>query len=378
MMIFILTIKLSIEDENIIKEKLILNRIGLYYNNKILRILDGTYNKESNNTNYTFPQIKSRGLSTGGIIAILIPCILALIAAVALVLYCTCCKAPFYPNPVIDSTTAIPSIESTMDQFQSQQQVKPPIPIQSSIQLNPQPVIPPKEVIVQPPPKVIEIVHPQIQVYKEAPSTPKINRVFDPLFPVPEKVVPIQQIVEIKQITPQISQVQQVVSIPKTSVIQKIVSIPTITQVEINNAPNISEVQQVVPSSQISQVQISQPSIQIETEPKITESYVSVSESKVLPDINTSQVSASKIMPTKILPKIRTESQVLPLKVLPPIDASTKQISGFENNPQYQQFQQIPINNNKTLLSVSNTSEEIPTFSNNSSINVANSLNFYH
>ena len=376
MMIFFLTIKLSIEGENTIKEKLYLNGIGLYYNNKNLRILDEIYNK-SNNTNSTFPQKNTNGLSTGGIIAILIPCILALIAAFALVLYCTCFKAPPYHNQVLDTTTPIPAIESTVDQFQSQQQVKPPIPIQSSMELNPQPVIPPKEVIVQPPPKVIEIVHPQIQVYKEPPPTPSINRVFDPLYPVPEKVVPIQQIVEIKQIPPQISQVQQVVSIPKITQVQKVVSIPKITKVEVNNIPNIPEVQQVVSSSQISQVQVSQPSIQTESEPKITESYVSVSESKVLPAINTSQIRASKILPTKILPKIRTETQVLPLKVLPPIDASTKQISGFDNNLQYQQVQQIPINNNK-LQHVSNTSEEIPAFSNNSSINVTNSLNSYH
>ena len=369
MIIFILTIKLSNEGENIIKEKLFLNRNGLHYNNKSLRILDEENIKISNDSNYanstTFPQTKSRGLSTGGIIAIAIPCLLALIAAAALVLYCSCCKAP-YTNQVLNTATSNPVIESTIDQFQSQQN-KPNIPIQSSMQLNSQPVIPTKEVIVQPTQKVVEIVHPQIPVYKQAPTTPIVNRVFDPLYPVPEKKVPIQQFVEIKQVPPQVFQIQQVVSIPK------------IAKEEVNSNPNISKVQQVVSSSNISQVQVSQHPIQLESQPKITESYVSVSESQVLPDINTSQVSASKIMPPKMLPKIRTGTQVLPLKILPPIDASIKEISSFENNPQYKQVQQIPINNSNTNMPhISKASEEIPMFSNKSSINVTNSINSYN
>ena len=378
MMIFILDIKISIEGT--IKETLFLNGIGLYHNNKVLRTLDGAYNKASNNTNSTIPQNKSNGLSTGGIIAIAIPCILALIGAMALVLYCTCCKAPF-TNQRINTTASIPVIESSTDQFESQQ-VKPPI-LQSTMQLNSQPVIPPKEEIVQPPQKVVEIVHPQIQVYKEPPSTPIINRVFDPLYPVTEKVVPLQQIVEIKQISPQISQVQQVESIPKTNVevsyalnfpqVQQVVSIPK-TTVEVKNDPNIPQVQQIVSSSEISQVQINQPPILSGSEPKVTESYVSVSESKVLPDINISQVSASQVLPPKILPKITTESHTLPLKILPTIDASTNQISSFENNPQYT-IQQIPINNYKNTSYISKISEEIPEFSNKSSINVINSVN---
>ena len=352
-LVLILTIKLSIESKNK-KEIFLLNTI--HHNNKIMRILDESNNTNANKSNATNSTIdlnktnKSGGLSTGGIIAIAIPCILALIGAVALVLYCTCYKSPY--NQVVN-TTSIPVIGSSMNQIQTPQ-VKQVIPIQS------QPVIPPKEIIIQPPQKeIVKIVHSPIQVYKEAPTIPRVNRVFDPLYPLPKKVVTTQQVVGIKQTIPQISQVQQVVEIKQTS--------PQISQVkQVVSTPKISKVQVVSPS--ISQVKVIQTPIKVESEPKITESYISISESKTLPNINTSQISSSQVLPTKMLPKITTQSHVLPLKILPPIDASINQISSVENIPQYNQVGHIPINNNKKLPHISKASEEFPVFSNISPI----------
>ena len=183
----------------------------------------------------------------------------------------------------------------------------------------------PQEIIIQPPQKVVEISHPPIQVYKEAPTVTKIDS---------QKKVSTQQIVEIQQKSPQISQFQQVVSTPEISKVQ-VVSSPTISQVKVIHPP-----------------------IQEEPKPIITQNYISVSESKTLPDINTSQISASKILPTKNLPKITSHSQVLPLKILPPIDASIKQNSSIVNIPQYKQVHKTPINNNNKILHISKASED--------------------
>ena len=352
----LLTIKLSIEGENLIKEKLLLNKMKFHYNFNNIRFLntsDTTNNTNYTNNTYMYQPKKSNGLSTGGIIAILIPCILALIAAIALVLYCTCFKTPNV-NPALAPVTTppIPVIESSMEQFQSQ-------PINQNLE---------QKVIVQPPPpqsqpQMVEVVHPpmqvykeppKMQVYKEAPSVPKLNRVFEPLYPVQKKVIPVQQIVEVKQISPQISQVQQVVSSPNISQVQ-VISSSKKSQVPVVQSPQISQIKQI---------------IQQEPEPKITQSFVSVSESKTLPDISTSQISASKVLPLEVLPNIKTSSQVLPVKILPPIDATNQEFP--ENNIYIPELNQtngkIIVNNHKNLPHKSQISEEIPVLSNQSSV----------
>ena len=180
------------------------------------------------------------------------------------------------------------------------------------------------------------------------------------MYPLQKKIF-----VDVKQIRPQLTQIQQVVTSPNIFHVEKVVTTSTISQVENLAAPKISQVQSVISSPTISQVKMTEPPSE---NFKITESYVSVSESKRLPDISTSQIRASKVLPLAVLPNIKREYKVLPVKVLPPIDISNNKITGIVSVPQQEEA-----NNNKSQVHSSKASGEL-LLSNKSSIRANNSL----
>jgi hypothetical protein len=172
-------------------------------------------------------------------------------------------------------------------------------------------------------PAPVEINHSIYNINKVAPPIPRVNRVFEPLYPS-QKVVTVNQPVP----TTQSIQVQQVV--PQISKITEVQSPPQISQtIEVKQVvPQISKVTQVEAAPQISQrIYVPEP------EPKIISTSQIVSPPQVLPETQTTQVNPSKVLPPKYLPKIRGETQVLPTKVLPVIDRGTRASSAIETIP---------------------------------------------
>lgn len=335
--IIMIIIQISFEDYNIDKDKIILflKKEIFSINSKYLRNLNETNQTDfiTDTFNQTFkPYNYNKGLSTGGIIGIAIPCVLAVLAALVAVFLCHVSKVPtlntINPNPQNHIANKMSIVESTMDQLNVESSQQPPLQQVGIVKHRPQ-----KEMVVR---------HPGYPVYKEGPSIPQVNRVFDPVYPIKKEIVPIQQVVEIKQAPPQISQVSQVIS-----------STPRYTKISqmnqvMSSQPWINQISQVISSpsqiNQISQVISSQPHIiqsninynslqkitqsipnvnlsvpQPETEHYLSESKI-VSSSQVLPDITTSQISNSQIMPVRVLPNVTRSSQILPVKVLPPIN----------------------------------------------------------
>ena len=226
---------------------------------------------------------------------------------------------------------------------------------------------------IQPqPPTVQEIIHPANIVYKESPPIPQVNRVFEPLYPI-KKIVPVQRIVEIKQASPQITQISQVMASPQISQIgtsQKVSQVITsqkvsqvVTSSKVSQIGNMQKVSQIIKPKEVSQVNLSEP------EPKhyISESKI-ISQSQVLPEINTSQISASKVLPLKIIPQITRKNEVLPVKVLPTIEQSAIDTTNIENIQQIEQ-----INNNNRISNQSIKPVYSSQISENISIN--NSIN---
>ena len=317
--------------------------------------------------NVTFGTIlkKSDGLSTGAIIAIVIPCFVAVIGAVAVIALCSVSPKPPI-NPVINNTTGIPTmIESSMEELQVGPN-PPPVEVVTQPQIQPQPRI------------VQEIIHPANIVYKESPQIPQVNRVFEPMYPV-KKVIPVQQVVEIKQSTPQISQVSQVMAFPQNSQIgtsQNVSQVVTsqnmsqvVTSPQISQIIKTQKVSQIIKPQLVSQVNLPDP----EPVHYISESKI-ISESQVLPEISTSQISASKVLPLKVIPQITRTNEVLPMKVLPTIDQGTFESTYVENIPQITQIKNNNINVNQSVKPVhsSQISENLLI---NNSINNLNSKN---
>lgn len=255
-------------------------------------------------------KFESKGLSTGGIIGLVVPCALALIAGIVAAALCPCrnTQAPFEQTTLTETTSKPVIIDSTVDNLYSNTLTQPQV----------QQVITPQVV-----PAPVEIIHSIHNVNKVAPPIPRVNRVFEPLYPS-QRIVTVNQPVP----PPQVIQVNQVVSqIPKVTQVQ---SAPQISQtIEVKQAvPQISKVTQVKAAPQVSQrVYIPEP------EPKIISTSQIVSPPQVLPETQTTQVNPSKVLPPKYLPKIRGETQVLPLKVLPVIDRGTKASSAIETIP---------------------------------------------
>jgi hypothetical protein len=250
---------------------------------------------------------ESKGLSTGGIIGIVVPCALALIGGIVAAALCPCRNTePPFEQSTLNAKPVI--IDSTMDKMYSNTHTEFPV----------QEIITPQIV-----PAPVEINHSIYNINKVAPPIPRVNRVFEPLYPS-QKVVTVNQPVP----TTQSIQVQQVV--PQISKITEVQSPPQISQtIEVKQVvPQISKVTQVEAAPQISQrIYVPEP------EPKIISTSQIVSPPQVLPETQTTQVNPSKVLPPKYLPKIRGETQVLPTKVLPVIDRGTRASSAIETIP---------------------------------------------
>ena len=270
----------------------------------------GNMTKEEEEYAKKMKKFESKGLSTGGIIGLVVPCALALIGGIIAAALCPCrsSQAPFEQTTVTETTAKPVIIDSTMDN----------IHLDTSIQPKVQQVITPQVV-----PTPVEISHSIYNVNKVSPPIPIINRVFEPLYPSQTVVTvnqpaPAPQIIQVKQAIPQISKVTQVQSAPQIS-----------QTIEVKQAvPQISKITQVKAAPQVSQrIYVSEP------EPKFISTSQIVSTPQVLPETQTTQVNPSKILPPKYLPKIRGETQVLPTKVLPVIDRGTKASSAIETIP---------------------------------------------
>ena len=132
----------------------------------------------------------SSGLSAGGIVAIVVPCALALIGVGLAAAFCKSTPAampPITPNvmpPTIDSSMSKFNIQpvTTVNNLQEITEVSPPV----------------KNVeVIQPTPVVQQ--HPIYPISKEPPTIPQDNRVFQPLYP--------SQAINVSQSSPQVSQV---------------------------------------------------------------------------------------------------------------------------------------------------------------------------
>ena len=273
---------------------------------------------------------ESKGLSTGGIIGLVVPCALALIGGIVAAALCPCrnTQPPIEQITLTENTAKPVIIDSTMNNLYTNTPTQPQV----------QQIITPQLV-----PAPVEINHSIYNINKVAPPIPRVNRVFEPLYPSQRVVtvnqpVPPPQVIQMKQVVPQISKVTQVQSAPQIS-----------QTIEVKQVvPKISKVAQVKAAPQVSQrVYVSEP------EPKIISTSQIVSPPQVLPETQTTQVNPSKVLPPKYLPKIRGETQVLPVKVLPVIDRGTNASSANETIPYNARIQltssQIPLTSQEVV-----------------------------
>ena len=142
-----------------------------------------------------------------------------------------------------------------------------------------------------------------------------------------------------------------------------------VTSPQISQIIKTQKVSQIIKPQQVSQVNLPDP----EPVHYISESKI-ISESQVLPEISTSQISASKVLPLKVIPQITRTNEVLPMKVLPTIDQGTFESTYVENIPQITQINNNNINANQSVKPIhsSQISENLPI---NNSINNLNSKN---
>ena len=137
---------------------------------------------------------ESKGLSTGGIIGLVVPCALALIGGIVAAALCPCrsSQAPFEQTTVTETTAKPVIIDSTMDN----------IHLDTSIQPKVQQVITPQVV-----PTPVEISHSIYNVNKVSPPIPRVNRVFEPLYPSQSVVIvnqpaPAPQVIQVNKLFP--------------------------------------------------------------------------------------------------------------------------------------------------------------------------------
>ena len=188
------------------------------------RILDDSSSDTSANMTYYDPDNKSSGISTGGIVAIAVPCIAALVgvgAAAAILGASAPATAPAL------ATAALPTVPPPTIVDTTVAQLAVPQP-----QVIPQPVVQP-EIVPQPVQQVIQPI-PKVE-------TPVVNIPQQPIITQP-KMVPVQQI----QMVP----VQQVEMVP----VQQVEMVP-VQQV----VPTYQAAAQVAPQvTQVSGAQLSQ------------------------------------------------------------------------------------------------------------------------
>ena len=141
---------------------------------------------ETTNINST----TSSGLSAGGIVAIVVPCALALIGVGLAAAFCKSTPAAM---PPITPNVMPPTIDSSMSKFNTQ-----PVTTVNNLQEITEVSPPVKNVeVIQPTPVVQQ--HPIYPISKEPPTIPQDNRVFQPLYP--------SQAINVSQSSPQVSQV---------------------------------------------------------------------------------------------------------------------------------------------------------------------------
>jgi len=139
----------------------------------------------------------SSGLSAGGIVAIVVPCALALIGVGLAAAFCKSTPAAM---PPITPNVMPPTIDSSMSKFNTQ-----PVTTVNNLQEITEVSPPVKNVeVIQPTPVVQQ--HPIYPISKEPPTIPQDNRVFQPLYP--------SQAINVSQSSPQVSQV-----IPKDEIL---------------------------------------------------------------------------------------------------------------------------------------------------------------
>lgn len=139
----------------------------------------------------------SSGLSAGGIVAIVVPCALALIGVGLAAAFCKSTPAAM---PPITPNVMPQTIDSSMSKFNTQ-----PVTTVNNLQEITEVSPPVKNVeVIQPTPVVQQ--HPIYPISKEPPTIPQDNRVFQPLYP--------SQAINVSQSSPQVSQV-----IPKQEIL---------------------------------------------------------------------------------------------------------------------------------------------------------------
>ena len=191
------------------------------------RILDDSSSDTSANMTYYDPDNKSSGISTGGIVAIAVPCIAALVGvgAAAAILGASA-PAGAAAGPAL-ATAAVPTVPPPTIVDTTVAQLAVPQP-----QVIPQPVVQP-EIVPQPVQQVIQPI-PKVE-------TPVVNIPQQPIITQP-KMVPVQQV----QMVP----VQQVEMVP----VQQVEMVP-VQQV----VPTYQAAAQVAPQvTQVSGAQLSQ------------------------------------------------------------------------------------------------------------------------
>lgn len=188
------------------------------------RILDDSSSDTSANMTYYDPDNKSSGISTGGIVAIAVPCIAALVgvgAAAAILGASAPAAAPALAAAAVPTVPPPTIVDTTVAQLAVPQP-----------QVIPQPVVQP-EIVPQPVQQVIQPI-PKVE-------TPVVNIPQQPIITQP-KMVPVQQI----QMVP----VQQVEMVP----VQQVEMVP-VQQV----VPTYQAAAQVAPQvTQVSGAQLSQ------------------------------------------------------------------------------------------------------------------------
>ena len=157
------------------------------------RILDDSSSDTSANMTYYDPDNKSSGISTGGIVAIAVPCIAALVGVGAAAAILGASAPAAAPALATGAATAVPP-PTFVDTTVAQLAVPQP-------QVIPQPVVQP-EIVPQPVQQVIQPI-PKVE-------TPVVNIPQQPIITQP-KMVPVQQV----QMVP----VQQVEMVPVQQVV---------------------------------------------------------------------------------------------------------------------------------------------------------------
>ena len=181
--------------------KLNLKNLPKIEDNRILTDTSGT--DGGNMTEYYDPDNKSSGISTGGIVAIAVPCIAALVGvgAAAAILGAS---APAVPSALAPVATAVPP-PTFVDTSVAQLAVPQPQIVQPVVQ----PVVQP-EIIPQPVQQVIQPI-PKVE-------TPVINIPQQPIIAQPQ-MVPVQQmqLVPVQQV--EMVPVQQVEMVPVQQIV---------------------------------------------------------------------------------------------------------------------------------------------------------------